>query len=126
MNRDEYNKIKSEFKKEIVQICKEKKIKYEFLHSQQKMKKDKILKIYIRDFDKLNNRQPNVFLFYGEYWLGLLLCETSKLKIKIESIINRNEDNFICNVCYEKNEQLGERIHCSFLICKSCTNKTNK
>src|SRR5687767_874905 len=108
VTKNEYNQIKSEFKKEISKIFKEKKIKYEFLNSHQKMKKNEILKIYIYDFGKLNNQQHNVLLFYGKYCLGLQMYESSKLKIKIESIINRNEDDFICNICYEKNEPLKE------------------
>lgn len=132
MRQKEYNRIKSEFKIKVSQICKEKKLKYKFVNEFPiKNKKENILYICIAEYGyKLHNKDLNRlydYIFtYSDYCKDGLMSDKPNMKLAIESIINSDAKNACCGICYESDVYLSNCAECNFYICRTCHKKVSE
>src|SRR5438445_13557589 len=105
-SRKKYNRLKSEFKKNVVQVCKEKHLKFKFLSSPIKKAEENILYTFICKYgvkhkDKKWNHYYDFVMYYDEKWKLGMMNDISNMKLFIEDLINFY-DNSHCFICYAK------------------------
>ena len=127
-SKRQYEKMKSELKKTIVQICKEKKLQFKFVSNPKNTNNKNILYVLIYKYrcvryDKKWHTYYDFILIYGENCIKCLMFDEPNMKLMIEQVINFDENTSSCDICYENKKYVTRCATCSFCFFEYCNKK---